>query len=86
MSAEITVVSRTQVIEVHPSKQSISVINAGPQGPRGEDAFIGGDISEVVSDLEALADQLALHIVDSTPHPAYDDIPSLTLLFENGLV
>lgn len=26
------------------------------------------------------------HINDTTPHPAYDDIPSLVLLFENGLV
>jgi len=29
---------------------------------------------------------LAEHIVAPTPHPAYDDIPSLTVLFENGLV
>lgn len=26
------------------------------------------------------------HINDLTPHPAYDDIPSLVLVFENGLV
>lgn len=26
------------------------------------------------------------HISSLTPHPAYDDMPSLTLLFENGLV
>lgn len=26
------------------------------------------------------------HINDTTPHPAYDDIPSLVLLFENGLI
>jgi hypothetical protein len=29
---------------------------------------------------------LTAHIVDSTPHPAYDDLPSLTLLFQNGLI
>jgi hypothetical protein len=29
---------------------------------------------------------LAEHIVAELPHPAYDDIPSLTVLFENGLV
>jgi hypothetical protein len=28
---------------------------------------------------------LFAHINDATPHPAYDDIPSLVLLFENGL-
>lgn len=29
---------------------------------------------------------LAQHIVAPEPHAAYDDIPSLTVLFENGLV
>lgn len=31
-------------------------------------------------------DGLLTHIEDLTPHPAYDDLPSLTLIFENGLV
>jgi hypothetical protein len=26
------------------------------------------------------------HRLSETPHPAYDDMQSLTLLFENGLV
>lgn len=26
------------------------------------------------------------HVNNSEPHPAYDDLPSLTLLFENGLM
>lgn len=26
------------------------------------------------------------HRADLTPHPAYDDLPSLNLLFENGLI
>lgn len=30
--------------------------------------------------------QLQTHVNSSTPHPAYDDIQSLSLLFENGLV
>lgn len=34
-----------------------------------------------VSDAVILA-----HINDVTPHPVYDDLPSLTLLFENGLI
>lgn len=29
---------------------------------------------------------LGAHVADTTPHPAYDDLPSLTLLFENGLI
>lgn len=26
------------------------------------------------------------HIANATPHPVYDDLPSFTLLFENGLL
>lgn len=26
------------------------------------------------------------HINSETPHPAYDDIPSLEIIFENGLI
>lgn len=43
---------------------------AGAPGPPGPDT------------VAAIAD----HVADSTPHPAYDDIPSMTLVFENGLV
>lgn len=33
------------------------------------------------------ADGLAAHVVDETPHPAYDvDLPSLTLIYENHLI
>lgn len=31
-------------------------------------------------------DDLPTHLADTTPHPAYDDMPSLALLFENGLI
>lgn len=31
-------------------------------------------------------DDLTTHVQDTTPHPAYDDLPSLVLLFENGLI
>ena len=42
----------------------------GPQGPAGPDG----------------PSAVQTHIVSQTPHTAYDDIASLTLLFENGLV
>lgn len=29
---------------------------------------------------------LAEHVADPSPHPAYDDLPDLGLLFENGLI
>ncbi|GAY12022.1 hypothetical protein [Pseudonocardia sp. N23] len=31
-------------------------------------------------------DVLAPHIVAPEPHPAYDDLPDLRLIFENGLI
>ncbi len=29
---------------------------------------------------------LAAHVADTTPHPVYDDMPSMTLIFQNGLI
>lgn len=34
----------------------------------------------------AAPESLAAHIAAESPHPAYDDMPSLTLQFENGLI
>ncbi len=31
-------------------------------------------------------EEVSAHVADPTPHPAYDDLPSLRLLFENGLI
>jgi hypothetical protein len=33
-----------------------------------------------------MLDSLDEHVNSETPHPAYDDMPSLELLFENGLI
>ena len=52
---------------------------AGPQGPPGP----AGDV-ESVTDL--IEDAVTVHVEASEPHPAYDDLPSLSLLFDNGLV
>ena len=41
----------------------------GPQGPAGPDGTAAAEA----------------HTADTKPHPAYDDIPSLSILFENGL-
>lgn len=43
--------------------------------------FIPIDPNQPVTDAALLA-----HIQALTPHPTYDEIPSLTLIFENGLV
>lgn len=31
-------------------------------------------------------DAIEAHLIDPTPHPVYDDMLDLTLLFENGLI
>lgn len=63
-------------------------------GPRGksayeialENGFVGTE-AEWLASLEADSEaELSAHINNPTPHPAYDDIASLELLFENGLV
>lgn len=45
-------------------------VMGGVAGPAGQDT----------------SDAIEAHIQDPTPHPAYDDLPSITLLFENGLI
>lgn len=51
----------------------------GPAGPPGETTVVGGVTSAFV------LEQITAHAIDPTPHPAYDDMPDLSLLFENGL-
>lgn len=47
----------------------------GPVGPTGPQGPAGADGTAAVIE----------HIGDETPHPVYDDAPSLTLLFENRI-
>lgn len=54
----------------------------GPAGPKGDKGDPGERGEKGDSDLAAINN----HIADTTPHPAYDDLPSLTLQFENGLI
>lgn len=75
----IDVRSFTQHIIINPETSVVSVINGGPIGPPGAkgdkgDPGLSGDESMIV------------HVLDPTPHPAYDDMPSLVLLFENALL
>lgn len=44
-------------------------------------------VIETVNEEAVTAEQrLDLHLLDPTPHAQYDDLPDLTLLFENGLI
>lgn len=66
---------------IPPSSTPISVPGRTPTTILTVDIMTEGEPVEAVSEAEFLA-----HVQASEPHPAYDDIPSLTLLFENGLV
>lgn len=52
----------------------------------GQIRVMGGVPGPAGQDGESDSGLVTVHIADTTPHPAYDDLPSLTLLFENGLI
>lgn len=63
----------------------VVVPKAGPKGEQGDPGPPGppADLSDVQQRVD---DAMTVHVIDPEPHPAYDDMPSLTLLFENRLV
>lgn len=78
----VIVLNPSQSLIVTPPRSFPSIVTIpigpmgppGPPGPPGAAEGIGATIFNA-------------HINNPTPHPAYDqDIVSLTLLFENGLV
>ncbi len=48
-------------------------VNTTAVGPIGPQGLPGADAD------------VTTHVADTTPHPAYDDLPSLSLLFESQL-
>lgn len=71
MSDDVQVV----VIEAEPTVTPVYVPGSG--GSTGMDP---GAVQGLIDD------SIAAHVQADLPHPAYDDLPSLTILFENGLV
>lgn len=65
-----------------PSSAAVLVPVAGPPGPKGDP----GDLEDLSVVQELIDTTVAAHRQSAQPHPAYDDIPSLTLIFENGLI
>lgn len=47
--------------------------------------YVDSGLDEVIQAVEEVELSVTTHIVAPEPHPAYDDLPSLTLLFENGI-
>lgn len=60
--------------QVEPSPVTVGVgshlLIPGPPGPPGPPATA----------------ELATHVAAAEPHQAYDDLPSMRLIFENGLI
>lgn len=48
------------------------------------DAAVAGGTPDAIQEL--VDDAVAAHRQHPTPHPVYDDLPSLSLLFENELI
>jgi len=53
----------------------------GPQGEPGDASGFGPDDAQMLID-----DSIGEHVVADEPHPAYDDMASMVILFENGLL
>ena len=71
----------------------VSVVKTGGTGAPGTYdtytiTYSDGSTStfEIYNGADGDGASLAVHIADETPHPAYDDMISLVLQFENGLV
>lgn len=71
----ILVPAPTPVV-VSPVTTNVTFTPSGGPGPVGP----AGPVDEETQ--AALED----HIAAEEPHPAYDDLPSFTLIFENGLI
>jgi len=69
-------------IEVIPPESYVQLVPvSGPTGPPGAP----GDLSS--AELQGIIDAtLMVHVDEPEPHPAYDDMPTLRLIFENGLI
>lgn len=74
----------TIVVEPPSIPGAILVPTAGPAGAEGPIGTIDGGGLQVIEDL--IDSTVQAHVDAAEPHPAYDDLPSLVLLFENGLI
>lgn len=87
---EVTVEMKNTPIEIE-----VNTSQVGPPGPRGEQGVPGqpgppgpagdsGANPEFV--IETVEAAISTHVTDPTPHTAYDDdMPSFSVIFENGL-
>jgi len=65
-----------------PSSNTVVVPVSGPKGEKGDP----GSVDDLEAIQEMIDDTVTVHVNAPLPHPAYDDIIDLTLVFENGLI
>lgn len=91
MNQTITVTLRDEVLKTAfgvPPEEPVRVIikDAGPPGPPGPPGSGAVDL-EARAAAQAAQDAILAHQNASQPHKAYDqDLPDLTLIFQNGLI
>lgn len=54
----------------------------GPKGEKGDP----GSVDDLTAIQGMIDTTVGVHVAAPLPHPAYDDIADLTLIFENGLI
>lgn len=96
LPSEIEVVVQPPLpdVEVHvePPLPDVTVVVSevglvGPPGPQGNPGPQGEPgVSADVNVDQQVATAIHIHEEDPTPHPAYDDGPSLMLLYQNAKV
>lgn len=71
-----------------PESDTIHVVAVpgppGDDGPPGEPGPPGGISESAAQDM--IDTSIGVHVAAPEPHPAYDDLPSIRLIFENGLI
>lgn len=67
-------IPRAEVSPPTPGRISVVPVR-GPAGATGTTGAAGGGTVD-----------LTAHVNSPTPHPAYDDIPDMSLLLENGML
>ncbi|GJF04975.1 hypothetical protein [Pseudonocardia sp. D17] len=102
MSVQVVSIGAARPVQVvRLDRPGVTVVETGgvtlpPAATRVDDLLDVDAPPAVVGLLERQDDQivrpvtrdavLAPHVAAPAPHPAYDDLPSLRLLFENGLI
>lgn len=76
-------VTNVVVVDLNPDPVSATISETGVQGPPGIQGPPGPEGPE--GGTEAM-DAISLHLIDETPHPVYDDMPNLVLIFDNHLI